>query len=277
MKKILLSFAVAAVALGFSSCKETWDDNPTLKTHEGVIVAHFLNNPVMADQPIMLTTGNRNGTFSLTANQPDFGYAANASYRVQVSLTEDFAEMREIDQTFMNASYINPLNERVAAAIEELSGVQSEADLPLPYQPVYMRVISYIAQSPDDTMYQSNVVSFKSVSADWLAIWVADVPVEIYLRGGMNDWGTPKEGQFVTGPKNDVWCLYDVSIAAGVEFKIADPAWGAINLGSAAPLEIGVRTQCVDNGGNMSVTEDFHGTIQLELEKGVYYVTLVPA
>lgn len=272
-----MAFAVAAVALGFSSCKETWDDNPTLKTHEGTIQADFLNKPVMADMPIMLTTENRNGTFSLTASQPDFGYAANATYKVQVSMTEDFADYREIDQTFMNASLINPLNERVAAAIEEMCGVQSEADLPLPYQPVYMRAISYIAQSPDNTQYMSNVVSFSQVSVDWLAIWVADVPVDIYLRGGMNDWGAPKAWQFVTGPKNNVWCLYDVTIPAGTEFKAADPAWGAINQGTDGAIEIGVRTPTISNGGNCKVDVDFHGTVQLELEAGVYYMTLIPA
>lgn len=277
MKKILLTLAVTAVALGFSSCKETWDDNPTLKTHEGIIQTDFLNKPVMADQPIMLTTGNSNGTFALTASQPDFGYAANASYRVQVSLNEDFEQFEEIDQTFQNASMITPLNDRVAAAIETLSGVKTEADLPLPYQPIYMRVISFIEQSPENTKYVSNVVSFSDVAVDYLAIWVADVPVGIFLRGDMNSWGTPESEQFVTGPSNNIWCLYNMTLTEGEQFKIADAAWGDINLGSDDPLEIGVRTATVSNGGNMSVSENFHGTIQLELEKGVYYVTLVPA
>lgn len=59
MKKISLMFAVAVAALGFSSCSETWDDNPVLKTHEGEEKADFLNQPQMADQVIMLTSETR--------------------------------------------------------------------------------------------------------------------------------------------------------------------------------------------------------------------------
>ena len=50
MKKIFLSVAVCSIALGFSSCSETWDDNPVLKTHEGVKTANFLNYPAMQGQ-----------------------------------------------------------------------------------------------------------------------------------------------------------------------------------------------------------------------------------
>ena len=38
---------MAAVVLGMSSCSETWDDNPVVKTHEGIQEAAFLNTPVM--------------------------------------------------------------------------------------------------------------------------------------------------------------------------------------------------------------------------------------
>ena len=129
MKKISLMFAVAVAALGFSSCSETWDDNPVLNTHEGEEKADFLNQPQMSDQVIMLTTDNQDGTFHLTCSQPDFGYAAVATYRVQCSLTEDFAKFEEIQQDFYDCGEINPLNADVAAALEKLSGVQTSPSL----------------------------------------------------------------------------------------------------------------------------------------------------
>ena len=49
MKKITYLFAAMVAALGFSSCNETWDDNPTLATHEGDPVGNFLNTPVEAN------------------------------------------------------------------------------------------------------------------------------------------------------------------------------------------------------------------------------------
>lgn len=275
-------FAVAVAALGFSSCSETWDDNPVLNTHEGEVKADFLNQPQMQDQMIMLTTDNQDGTFHLTCSQPDYGYAAVVNYRVQVSLTEDFAKFEEISQDFYNCAEINPLNADVAAALEKLSGVQTEADLPLPYQRLYMRLRSYVAQDEEGTQYLSNVVSFKGVSANYLAIWVSGVPVNIYLRGGFPEtpgWDAVEQYQFVTGPEENTWVTGTVTIPAGTEFKVADSSWGALNAGAgAAGSSVVPDTPIVidngDNPGNLTMTEAFHGYAHLSLVKGVYTLTM---
>lgn len=275
-------FAVAVAALGFSSCSETWDDNPVLKTHEGEEKADFLNNPQMQDQVIMLTNDNKQGTFHLTCSQPDFGYAAVANYRVQCSLTEDFANYEEIAQDFYNCAEINPLNADVAAAIEKLSGVQTEADLPLPYQKLYMRLRAYIAQDEEGTQFLSNVVSFKGVAVDYLAIWVSGVPVNIYLRGGFpdaSDWGAVPQYQFVTGPEENTWVTGTIDIPAGTEFKVADSSWGPLNAGagSAGSTVTPNEPLVIDNGdnpGNLHVDVAFHGYAHLSLVKGVYTLTL---
>ncbi len=280
MKKIIIMCAAAAV-LGFSSCSETWDDNPVLKTHQGEVRADFLNNPVMQDQTIMLTNDNREGTFHLTCSQPDFGYAAVATYKVQCSLTEDFSKYEEITQSFYDCAQVNPTNADVAAALEYLSGVKSEEDLPLPYQKLYMRLKAYVAQSESNTVYISNPVSFKGVSADYLAIWVEGVPSAMYLRGGMNDWGAPEEYRFVTGPDKDTWVIANVTIPAGTEFKVADSTWGSINMGSGSSADIAPGERYAlnagENPGNIKMTSDFTGLVHLSLEAGIYYLTLDPA
>jgi hypothetical protein len=289
MKKISLLFAVAVAALGFSSCTETWDDNPVLTTHEGVVKANFLNNPVMQDQVIMLTEDNKDGNFHLTCSQPEFGYAAIATYKVQVSLTEDFAEYQEIDQAFYDCSEINPVNGDVAAAIEKLSGVKTENDLPLSYQKMYVRLRAYIEQSESNTTYLSNVVSFAGVSANYLAIWVEGVPANLFLRGGMNDWGadtvddtTPGPWQFATGPDENTWVIYNISIPAGTSFKVADATWGSINLGcgdDSGLVTLGEPYTLTggDNPGNLYIDADFTGKAHLSYDKGTYTLTLDPA
>lgn len=275
-------FAVAVAALGFSSCSETWDDNPVLKTHEGEQKADFLNQPQMQDQVIMLNNDNKEGTFHLTCSQPDFGYAAVANYRVQCSLTEDFAVFEEINQDFYNCAEINPLNADVAAAIEKLSGVQTEADLPLPYQKLYMRLRAYVAQDEEGTQFLSNVVSFKGVAVDYLAIWVSGVPVNIYLRGGFpdaSDWGAVPQYQFVTGPEENTWVTNTITIPAGTEFKVADSSWDPLNAGAgSAGSNVVPNTPLVidngDNPGNLMMTEEFTGIAHLSLVKGVYTLTM---
>lgn len=275
-------FAVAVAALGFSSCSETWDDNPVLKTHEGEQKADFLNQPQMQDQVIMLNNDNKEGNFHLTCSQPDFGYAAVANYRVQCSLTEDFAVFEEINQDFYNCAEINPLNADVAAAIEKLSGLQTEADLPLPYQKLYMRLRAYVAQDEEGTQFLSNVVSFKGVAVDYLAIWVSGVPVNIYLRGGFpdaSDWGAVPQYQFVTGPEENTWVTNTITIPAGTEFKVADSSWGPLNAGAgSAGSNVVPNTPLVidngDNPGNLMMTEEFTGIAHLSFVKGVYTLTM---
>ena len=274
--------AVAALALSFSSCKETWDDNPVLVGHEGVQTVNFLNEPVLKDQPVMITNDNSTGTFHLTCSQPYYGYAAVATYKVQVSLSEDFNDFIELSQAFYDCSNINPVNADIAAAIEKLSGVQSEDDLPMPYQTMYVRLHSQIDQSPENTEYLSNVVSFNQVSADYLAIWVSGVPVNMYVRGGLplaSDWSPIPEYQFVTGPEENTWVISYLEMAAGTEFKIADASWGSCNWGAGdAPLVIGEEymLNTGNNPGNIQCPADFAGSVQVRMEKGNYYLLLDP-
>lgn len=294
MKKISLIFAIAAAALGMSSCSETWDDNPVAKTHSDVKEAVFLNNPVMQNMPIMITQENRGGSFHLTCSQPDFGYAAAAAYNVQVSLTEDFANYKEISQKFFDCSEINPLNSDVAAIIEELSGVKSENDLPLDYQKVYMRLRAYLPQSEANTTFLSNAVYFDAVSADYLAIWVSDVPVDLFIRGAVNDWGAetnadpnlPGPWQFVTGATENTWIIRNVTIPANVSVKVSTTSWSNPNLGGNAgenddsqmvsPGE-DIEMTGGDNPGHIRLKVDFTGDVHLRLEAGKYYILFDPA
>lgn len=276
MKKIYFIGALCAAALGLTSCNETWDDAPVLNTHEGVQTADFLNEPQMQSAQVMITEQNTTSNFNLTCSQPDFGYAASAAYQVQLSLTEDFANYRELSQRYYDCAQINPLYGDVAGALEELSGVRSEADLPLPYQKVYMRLKAFIPQTPENTTYLSNVVHYNAISANYLAIWVADVPVDIYLRGPLpgSSWDDcVPQYQFATGEDKDSWALKNVTIPAGIEFKVADSAWG-LDLGADKVSEIvaGEKIILAAKGGNMTMKEAFYGDVTLTLTDGVYSV-----
>lgn len=288
MKKIFLMMTVAAAALGVASCSETWDGNPVLKTHEGVIEADFLNAPVLQDQYIQLTNETRDGSFHLTCSQPDFGYAAVATYKVQVSRTEDFARYEEITQGFFNCAEINPLNHDMASAIEKLFDVTNENDLaniPEDFK-IYVRLRAYVAQDEANTQYLSNVVSFNHVGVNYLAVWIEGNPVDLYIRGGMNDWNADPDWQFKTGPSENTWVIDNVTIAANTSIKVSTAAWGFPNLGGNAGenddsqmIDAGVEYAMTlgDNPGHMRMDKDFTGKVVLRLENGVYYITFEPA
>lgn len=288
MKKIFLMMTVAAAALGVASCSETWDGNPVLKTHEGVIETDFLNAPVLQDQYIQLTNETRDGSFHLTCSQPDFGYAAVATYKVQVSRTEDFARYEEITQGFFNCAEINPLNHDMASSIEKLFDVTNENDLaniPEDFK-IYVRLRAYVAQDEENTQYLSNVVSFNHVGVNYLAVWIEGNPVDLYMRGGMNDWNADPAWQFLTGPAENTWVLDNVTIAANTSIKVSTAAWGFPNLGGNAGenddsqmIDAGVEYAMTlgDNPGHMRMDKEFTGKVVLRLENGVYYITFEPA
>lgn len=290
MKKIISTIAVAAI-IGLTGCTETWDGNPVLKTHEGTPTVDFLNYPEMMNQEILLTSDNALGNFHLTCSQPDYGYAAVAAYKVQCSLTEDFARYEEVPQVFYNCAEINPLNSDIAACIEYLNDVKTEADLPIPAAPLYVRLYCDVEQSPDNTGYYSNVIKYKGVGigGKYLAIWVADLPTDIYLRGPFSgpNWEAIPDYNFVTGKKKDTWELRNVTIPADTQFKIADANWGNINCGAgstesvtAADFQDDAKEQKgheipltnSGNSGNMTMAADFHGTVVFGLKSGNYYV-----
>ena len=100
----------------------------------------------------------------------------------------------------------------------------------------------------------------------------------IYLRGGMNDWGTSSDYEFVTTSCAGVFELAGVAISAGTEFKIADEGWGPINLGgSDVDFTTNVAYALFDGAGNLSLSQDFSGTIRLVYisEVNKYFVYLL--
>lgn len=280
MKKISLTFAVLVAALGFSSCTETWDDNPKLNTHEGVVEANFLNEPVLQNTAVNIGADDVNGSLHFTCSQPDFGYAAAAAYHMQVSL--DKVNFVELTQTFFDCSQINPLNSEVAKAVSSLAGVVSEADLPVNVKPVYFRLRANIPELPESTEFISNWVSMNDITISYLAIWLPGNPTGLYLRGGMNEWGSPDEWEFKTAAEDYSYEITDVTISAGTEFKVADSSWGPINMGagdqgSVVTPGVPYTLNAGDNPGNLSVTADFTGRVYLQLVQGTYILTLDPA
>lgn len=95
---------------------------------------------------------------------------------------------------------------------------------------------------------------------------------DIYLRGGMNEWSATEDWKFVY-TENDTYTLSNVAIEAGVEFKVADADWGAINYGLGAQIEPNKVVSLFKGGNNISLTESVEGaTIIFNLSNGNFEV-----
>lgn len=293
MKKIAYILSTVALALGVAACSETKDDNPVLIPQpEAGGYQDFLNVPEYANQNLALTKDTQDGSVKFTCSQPDYGFAAAATYSVEVSFTPfDTPASRDDEEdglptsvvlptTFHDCAAINVPNAELASAIMTMLGIESPDDVPTPYNPMYVRLIAQIfnGQSlvPNTTVY-SNYVTLKGVSLTFIPSVEPNQPTGIYLRGGMNGWGTSNE--FLTTTEAGVYVINDMEIGEGVEFKVATEDWGTINAGTnGSPLQINVPyyMEHSSNSGNITCPADFMGDVQLVVKGGNYILTLIP-
>lgn len=292
MKKITLLFAALATTMGFTSCDESKDDHPTLVPNDGVIVENFLNTPEMTNMTVDLNEDNTSNTLHMTCSQPSYGYAAMVRYDVEVSLSPDFTTpiadglpaSTTLSTAFFDCSEVNPTYGELATAMSDLLGITNDKELPTPYYDIYVRLNANIQNSAgtlvENTNYQSNIVKLTRARVTYLAIIIPGQPTGIYLRGGMNEWGSPAEYEFLTTDEAGVSAIESVTIDKDVEFKVADANWAAINLGlGAAEFKVGEPYELNggDNPGNLVMPQNFTGRVQLTNKGGVYTVLFEPA
>lgn len=198
MKKLSIFFACLVAVLGFSSCQEDTDpqyQNPT---------QFVLNTPALANQLYELT---EDGTIDLSWSQPDYGYAATAKYKVQVSL--DGVDSTYVEcNTIYTTCYAQIKMKEIAEAICILRGIESEDDYTdEPARKLYVRVHSYIAGVEGSDII-SNAVVLNQVK-EYCAI---QSPGYIYLIGNEHNWIGPDAGNAAALAD---WRLFESPTAIG--------------------------------------------------------------
>lgn len=185
MKKLAILLALAAVAVGFTSCSE--ERGPKYKNPTEFV----LNAPAMQDQYIVLTEGN---TLELTCSQPDYGYSAIANYSAEVSLSTDFANSFVITPVNNHLAAMTLKQDHVAMAVCSLYGIENVADFDkmfpdgMPFMPLYFRAVCELAGVKDSRIV-SNVVSYNHIQP----YFAVAQPGVVYLVGNINGWKEPSE------------------------------------------------------------------------------------
>lgn len=88
---------------------------------------------------------------------------------------------------------------------------------------------------------------------------------DIYIRGGMNGWAADNAWKF-SSSVGDVYKIENVSIEAGVTFKVADANWGTINYGYDSPIQPNTSVTLIFSGPDMSLTESVeNATIEFNI------------
>lgn len=203
--KIFTACASLALALGYASCDT--DHSPKFEVPDPSTVVFTINTPPLQDQYYNLTEGH---TFELTCSQPNWGYAAIATYSAEVAITPDFATFEEIPSIGSGHTARMRFNDaQLAEALCKLYGFDSEDNYKdLPAAPVYFRAVAEIDNLPESRVVSNNVVSLNKVKF-YLAI---PQPGCIYLVGAPQGWKKPS-------PDNkdacDKWRLFESQTAIG--------------------------------------------------------------
>ena len=193
-------FGILGLVLSAVSCSGPEEENTVINKPTKFV----LNTPAFQKQYIDLQNSS---TMNLSCSQPDDGFAAAASYFVQVSLTEDFADFIEIEEAYSKCD-MDVNSEAIAQAICKLRGVTSEDDYTdEPARTVYFRIRAQILDY-EETNILSNVVSCEKVKG----YFALKLPGYIYLVGEPEGWSGPTEGN---KDHYASWRLYESSEAIG--------------------------------------------------------------
>ena len=223
MKKYIIASLLAGVALmGFTSCEDDRDSNPTLTVPDSFV----LNTPALAGNVYDLA--NCEG-IELSCKQPEFGYTAAVSYYPQLSLTDEWENVLDENGEIVGnpkfvqlESYSTKAKFDVAAkdfnkAIMKIGGYTAEEQIPDNLD-VYIR-LNGVLSSKQNTYSNSITVKVKPffqalVAADtelWYLIgacvgdgaWGSEIGVSVYpmspVEGGKFDEATGKGPLTFTG------------------------------------------------------------------------------
>lgn len=234
MKKqsIFLALATAVTMLGFTSCED--DKEPVYHTP----TVFELNTPPFAQQTYELREG---GVMEFTCSQPNYGYAATATYSLELSLSEEFTTDDEGTPNYYtikggNLARISVKDADLSKAICNLMGITGYSQFPsdgVGPVPVYIRAYAEISGIADSGIH-SNTIKLDGVTP---YNPYPQVGRTIYIVGSMTGWGvdtaTPESyaqwGIQETGVGTDIY-VGAFNIPAGDQYfrfytELGD--WGA--------------------------------------------------
>lgn len=183
-----------------------------------------LNTPALANQLYELTP---DGVIDLTWSQPDWGFAAPANYKVQISFAPDFKfyengtynYVYELPETY-HTCYASVPMEEFAIGVCKLRGITDEDQYTQePPRPVYVRVVGSVPQIASSYI-MSNPICLEQVQG-YCAI---QSPGKIYLVGSPEGWKGPDAGNAAHYAN---WALYEPADAIGSLVYSNDFSFGA--------------------------------------------------
>lgn len=220
--KVFSLLALMLSALGFVSCSDDNGSNPVLDG-SAKPTTFKLNTPALTEQYIQLSADN---TVNLQWSQPDYGFAAIATYKVQVGVVENGvtkwnvkadangAETPQYLETSYTKCSADISGEEIAQAICAIDGF-TDADnyVDKGFREIAFRIhASILDEEGADipvTEIVSNPVTFKNMAA-YFAVKTKDY---FYIIGACNGWTGPDEAN---AESLKPWRIYETAIGSKI-------------------------------------------------------------
>jgi hypothetical protein len=222
MKKFRLIAPLLLIASLFTACEADRDANPVINTNNTAAGSFTLNVPVQSNEYINL----EDNTVMLTWSQPNFGFNAIATYRVQVGIKvgSDInwnVEKETNEPEFLLATYSDCKAEisgkDVAMAINEIDGLDDLANYTdKGFREIAFRIHASINLSSSEaisgTTFVSNAVTFKQMRS-YPVIKMAGT---IYLIGNCTEDGSWIAPIADNEEKLQAWILTETEIGNNI-------------------------------------------------------------
>ncbi|MCL1944133.1 MAG: SusF/SusE family outer membrane protein [Candidatus Azobacteroides sp.] len=225
MRKIYNIMMLLAGLTFFQAC-DTDIDHPTALTPDTFV----LNSPPYVSGIYDLINTE---SVLLTCSQPDYGFTAATTYRVQVALDNSFENFVTLP-TFYNSAKMEVDASEIAVAMVNLLGITDEADFPTgELFSVYIRLSAELSDGSRQVL--SNAIELPQVKS-YFALQPMVMPENIYLIGNVVGWNWDAATQMVPvwGTEGKFWVMQYLGKTDGnnaeIKFNTAK-AWDGNDFG----------------------------------------------
>jgi len=210
--KKIFSLLVAGLALlGVVSCSDDHDSNPVLNTAPTKFV---LNTPTMSEQYIELSKEN---TVTLSWSQPDYSFAALATYTIQVGVVGSGGNITwsdELLETTYTICRADVNGEEIAMAINNADGFKQETDYKdMGVRQIAMRVHAAILDGENNDVPITKIVSNTVIFKQMKSFKSIKAPKMMWIIGACGGWTEPSEGN---RDALQSWILMETGVGTGI-------------------------------------------------------------
>jgi hypothetical protein len=243
----LLSLIVLTVA--FLSCESDRNDNPTLQMPDSFI----FDTPADAASEVYNLRDIE--TIELTCRQPDYGFTAAVTYRLQVAIAEAPSDEDFLTLPTGYTSHVLSIDAKeIAVALVGLLGIDSEEDYPTEAFPVHFRLQASLKEGL--AAATSNTVTLAHVLG-YFALDEMVLPTTMYLTGSFCNWDWTKAPAMIPALEGKFWTIQYFPEGTEIKFNQV-AAWDETAFGFAEerfPATSVELAGLAESGGNILVNK----------------------